>query len=334
MGDTTFAATGTTDFPTPTPPVPTPTPSCGVGAHRNSHTVAERPRRSNLFSTPTPVGGVGEDADTRTHGPTATGSRRRRRGEKPCSIATPCPLWETSPQVKQTADGNVEIRVQWTGVAEADHYELLITDGRAAGRTEATNGAVGRTHSWKAPASSEASRVRVRAVKKGAPYSATVSNVDNNRVVIPSGQTAYSPFSAEQLISTNITSMVPPVAPTKYGDGMPTVDQRHGGQLDGFGFWIAEMLGTGAHWTGWAFAQALWLLACAAVMAGVIVGVGKATGGAVGPWPFAGGAFFFFAMWSGLGGEVAGLELPERFLPLVLIGFMGFILARGRGWIG
>ena len=220
------------------------------------------------------------------------------------------------------------------GVAEADYYELLITDGRTAGRTEETNGAVERTHSWRAPASSDASRVRVRAVQKGAPYSATVSNVDNNRVVIPSGQSAYSPFSAEQLISTNITSMVPDLAPTKHGDGTVNAALRRGGELEGFGFWLAERLGTGAHWTSWAYAQGLWLLISAAVMAAVIFAVGKATGGAVGPWPFAGGAFFFFAMWSGLGGEMAGLELPERFLPLVLFGFMGFILVRGRGWIG
>ena len=110
--------------------------------------------------------------------------------------------------------------------------------------------------------------------------------------------------------------------------------QRHGGQLDGFGFWLAEFLGTGAHWTSWAFAQALWLLACTVVMALVIAAVGKATGGAVGPWPFAAGAFFFFAMWAGLGGEMAGLEPPERFLPLLLLAFMGFILVRGRGWTG
>ena len=116
--------------------------------------------------------------------------------------------------------------------------------------------------------------------------------------------------------------------------GRPLSTSATAGNWTDSGFWLAEMLGTGAHWTSWAFAQAVWLLACAAVMAGVIVGVGKATGGAVGPWPFAGGAFFFFAMWSGLGGEMAGLELPERFLPLVLVGFMGFILARGRGWIG
>ena len=141
---------------------------------------------------------------------------------QPPPLPTPTPWGETlfySNNVpalggRSPGDGNsrrerVLIRVQWTGVAEADHYELLITDGMTvAGRTEETNGAVERAHSWRAPASSDASRVRVRAVKKGAPYSATVSNVDNNRVVIPSGQTAYSPFSAEQLISTNITSMV------------------------------------------------------------------------------------------------------------------------------
>ena len=327
-----LCSTATTNFPTPTPPVPTPTTRVELEA-----TVTPTPLPAavpaNLFRTPTPVGGV---VRTPTPAPTA----------QPPPLPTPTPWgetlfytntvpnWEAAPQVAETADGKVEIRVQWTGVAEADYYELLITDGRTVGRTEETNGAVERTHSWRAPASSDASRVRVRAVQKGAPYSATVSNVDNNRVVIPSGQSAYSPFSGEQLISTNITSMVPEFVPTKHGDGTGNAAQRHGGQLGGFGFWIAERLGTGAHWTGWAFAQALWLLACVAVMAAVIGGVGKATGGAVGPWPFAGGAFFFFAMWSGLGGEMAGLELPERFLPLVLVGFMGFILVRGRGWLG
>ena len=93
-------------------------------------------------------------------------------------------------------------------------------------------------------------------------------------------------------------------------------------------------MGTGAHWTSWAYAQALWLLICVAVMALVIVAVGKATGGAVGPWPFAGGAFFFFGLWSVMGGEIAGLDMATRFLPLVLVGFLGFILVRGRGWLG
>lgn len=324
--------TGTTNFPTPTPPVPTATTPVEL-----EPTVTPTPlpgaAPANLFATPTPVGGV---VRTPTPVPTA----------QPPPLPTPtpwgetlfythtAPAWETSPQVMQTADGRVEIRVQWTGVAEADHYELLITDGRTPGRTEETNGAVGRTHTWRTPASADASRVRVRAVKHGAPYSATVSNVDNNRVVIPSGQSAYSPFSTEQLISTNITSMVPNIAPTKYGDGSPDMARRHGGQLDGFGFWLAEMLGTGAHWTSWAFAQALWLLVCTAVMAAVIAAVGKATGGAVGPWPFAAGAFFFFGMWSVMGGEIAGLEMPERFLPLLLVAFLGFSLVRGRGWIG
>ena len=321
-----------TDFPTPTAPVPTPTARLEL-APTLTPTPLPAAAPASLFRTPTPVGGL---VRTPTPVPTA----------KPPPLPTPtpwgetlfytntAPAWETSPQVMQAEEGRVEIRVQWTGVAEADRYELLITDGRTAGRTEETTGAVERSHSWKAAVSSDASRVRVRAVKRGAPYAATVSNVDNNRVVIPSGQTAYSPFSAEQLISTNITGMVPNVAPTKYGDGSGTVARRHGGQLDGLGFWIAEQLGTGAHWTSWAFAQALWLLVCLAIMAAVIAGVGKATGGAVGPWPFGAGAFFFFAMWSGLGGELAGLELPERFLPPVLVGFMGFILVRGRGWIG
>ena len=160
-----LCSTATTNFPTPTPPVPTPTTRVELEA-----TVTPTPLPAavpaNLFRTPTPVGGV---VRTPTPAPTA----------QPPPLPTPTPWgetlfytntvpnWETAPQVAETADGKVEIRVQWTGVAEADYYELLITDGSTVGRTEETNGAVERTHSWRAPASSDASRVRVRAVQKG-----------------------------------------------------------------------------------------------------------------------------------------------------------------------
>ena len=42
----------------------------------------------------------------------------------------------------------------------------------------------------------------------------------------------------------------------------------------------------------------------------------------------------FFLAWTGLGGVMAGVGGPERFLPLTLLGFLGFIAIRGRGWLG
>ena len=325
--------TATTNLPTPTPAIPTPTP-VETAIPTITPTALPGATLPHLFGTPTPIGGV---VRTATPVPTA--------GPTPLPTPTPwdevllytstAPAWEASPQVQQMANGEVEILVQWTGIAEADYYELLITDGHMAGRTDRSADAVLRQHRWSVKPSDEASRVRVRAVKEGSPYSALVSNVDHTTVVIPAGQTAYSPFSAERLISTNITELVPQVSPTQYGDGgISEYEGRHGGALHGFGFWLAEQLGTGAHWTTWAYAQGIWLMVCVTVMAVVIIAVGRVSEGAVGPWPFASGTFVFFAMWSGLGGEIAGLELADRFLPPVLIGFIGFIIIRGRGWIG
>ena len=322
----------TTDFPTPTPPVPTPTAAM-TDDPTPTPTLLPAGLAPNLFRTPTPVGGV---VQTQTPVPTA----------EPAPLPTPTPWdetllytntapgWETAPQVKETIGGNIEILVQWTTISDADYYELLITDGFMAGRTDRSADAVLREHTWMVIPSSEPSRVRVRAVKQGSPYAALVSNVDNNRVVIPAGQTAYSPFSSERLISTNINTLVEEVSPTKYADSpIGAFQGRHGGELHGFGFWLSEQLGTGPA-TTWVFAQSIWLTVCMLVMVAVMAGVGKATGGMVGPWPFAAGMFFFGSMWTGMGGAIAGLEPADRFLPIVVIGFVGFLLVRGRGWIG
>ena len=229
-----------------------------------------------------------------------------------------------------TGDGEARITVQWSPVSEVNYYELFIVDGDRPARMESTTNITLRQHSWLASASSQATRVRVRAAQQGGYYAEKVSTAYGNRVVIPAGQAAYSAFSEELLVSTSVGGVITRLDPATLEP--PPTDQG-GGALRDVSMAMLSLVGAPPTQVQ-IVALTLWLVVSLGVMALAMGGVGKATGGIIGPWPFAAGALMFFLAWTGLGGVLAGVSGPERFLPPALLGFLGFIAIRGRGWLG
>ena len=316
--------TATTGLATPEPLPPTPVPPTAVSA--------------NPTSTPLPLAAPGN----------LFGMARVTPEPPPPPISTPPvptptpwaetllytdikPVWETQGLVELTGDGEARITVQWSPVSAVNYYELFIVDGDRPARMESTTNITLRQHSWLAPVSSQATRVRVRAAQQGGYYAEKVSTAYGNRVVIPAGQAAYSAFSEELLVSTSVGGVITRLDPATLEP--PPTDQG-GGALRDVSLAMLSLVGAPPTQVQ-IVALTLWLVVSLGVMALAMGGVGKATGGIIGPWPFAAGALMFFLAWTGLGGVLAGVSGPaERFLPPALLGFLGFIAIRGRGWLG
>ena len=240
------------------------------------------------------------------------------------------PVWETQGLVELTGDGEARITVQWSPVSAVNYYELFIVDGDRPARMESTTNITLRQHTWLAPVSSQATRVRVRAAQQGGYYAEKVSTAYGNRVVIPAGQAGYSAFSEELLVSTSVGGVIFSLDPATLEP--PPTDQG-GGALRDVSMAMLSLVGAPPTQVQ-VVSLTLWLVVSLVLMALAMGGVGKATGGIIGPWPFAAGALMFFFAWTGLGGVTAGIGGPERYLPPALLGFLGFIAIRGRGWLG
>ena len=188
------------------------------------------------------------------------------------------PVWETQGLVELNGDGEARITVQWSPVSAASYYELFIVDGDRPARIESTTNITLRQHSWLAPVSSQATRVRVRAAQQGGYYAAKVSTAYGNRVVIPAGLAAHSAFSEELLVSTSVGHVLMPLDPATLEP--PPTDQGAGALRD---VSVAMLSLVGAPPTQVQIvALTLWLVVSLVVMALAMGGVGKATGGIIG----------------------------------------------------
>ena len=310
-----------TYLPTPEPIVPTGLPPTARPTV-STPTPLPRGRPGDLFGMPTPTPTLGIPPTATIPIPTPT------PWTETLLYADVSPQWESQGLVNRLGEAQVRITVQWSPVQSADYYECFITDGDGASRIEITDGYTLRQHTWVADVSARPSKIRVRAAQVADQFGAKISTAYGNRVVIPAGQTGYSPFSQELLVSTSVGSIVPP--PSEDAFEPPSGD---GGALRDLSIIVLDLAGA-PHSQARVMSLTLWLLACLALMVSAMGAAGKVAGGVIGPWPFAAGSLVFFAAWSGLGGEVAGLQNPERFLPLVFLGFVGFVALRGRGWFG
>ena len=315
--------TATTGLATPEPLPPTPVPPTAVAANPTA-TPLPMAAPGNLF-------GMARVTPESPAPPTST---------PPVPTPTPwaetllytdvSPVWETQGLVELNGDGEARITVQWSPVTDANYYELFIVDGDRPARIESTTNITLRQHSWLAPVSSQATRVRVRATQQGGYYAAKVSTAYGNRVVIPAGQAAYSAFSEELLVSTGVGGVITPIDPATIE---PPPTNQGGGELRDPTLALLSLVGAPPTQVQ-IVSLTVWLVVSLVLMALAMGGVGKATGGIIGPWPFAAGGLIFFLAWTGLGGVTAGVGGPERYLPPVLLGFLGFIAIRGRGWLG
>ena len=315
--------TATTGLATPEPLPPTPVPPTAVSANPTA-TPLPLAAPGNLFGMPTVTPEPPPPPTSTAPAPTPT------PWAETLLYTDIKPVWETQGLVELTGDGEARITVQWSPVSEVNYYELFIVDGDRPARMESTTNITLRQHSWLAPVSSQATRVRVRAAQQGGYYAAKVSTAYGNRVVIPAGQAAYSAFSEELLVSTSVGGVITRLDPATLEP--PPTDQG-GGALRDVSMAMLSLVGAPPTQVQ-IVALTLWLVVSLGVMALAMGGVGKATGGIIGPWPFAAGALMFFLAWTGLGGVLAGVSGPERFLPPALLGFLGFIAIRGRGWLG
>ena len=315
--------TATTGLATPEPLPPTPVPPTAAPAYATA-TPLPMVAPGNLFGMTTVTPESPAPPTPTTAAPTPT------PWPETLLYTDTSPVWETQGLVELTGDGEARITVQWSPVTAANYYELFIVDGDQPSRMESTTNITLRQHSWLAPVSSQATRVRVRAAQQGGYYAAKVSTAYGNRVVIPAGQAAFSAFSEELLVSTSVGGVISSLDPATVEP--PPTDQGGGALRDPT---LALLSLVGAPPTQVKIVSlTLWLVVSLVLMALAMGGVGKATGGTIGPWPFAAGGLIFFLAWTGLGGVTAGVGGPERFLPPVLLGFLGFIAIRGRGWLG
>ena len=315
--------TATTELATPEPIRPTSVPPTAVSANPTA-TPLPVAAPGNLFGVPTTTPEPPPPATPTTAAPTPT------PWPETLIYTDTMPVWETQGLVEATGEGEARITVRWSPVTAANYYELFIVDGDRPARIENTANVTLRQHSWITPVSSQATRVRVRSVQQGNRYAAKVNTAYGNQVVIPAGQNAYSALSEELLVSTSVGDVIFSLDPATVEP--PPTSQGGGGLRD---VSLAMLSLVGAPPTQVQIVSlTLWLVVSLVLMALAMGGVGKATGGIIGPWPFAAGGLIFFLAWTGLGGVTAGVGGPERYLPPVLLGFLGFIAIRGRGWLG
>ncbi len=315
--------TATTGLATPEPLPPTPVPPTAAPENPTA-TPLPMAAPGNLFGMPTITPEPPPPPTSAPPAPTPT------LWAETLLYSDIAPVWETQGLVESNGNGEARITVQWSPVTAANYYELFIVDGDRPARIESTTNITLRQHSWLAPVSSQATRVRVRATQQGGYYAAKVSTAYGNRVVIPAGQAGYSVFSEELLVSTSVGNVITPLDPAKVE---PPPTNQGGGALRDVSLAMLSLVGAPPTQVQ-IVSLTLWLVVSLVLMALAMGGVGKATGGTIGPWPFAAGALIFFLAWTGLGGVTAGIGGPERYLPPALLGFLGFIAIRGRGWLG
>ena len=315
--------TARTELATPEPIRPTPVPPTAVSANP-TETPLPMAAPGNLFGVPTATPEPPPPPTSTVPAPTPT------TWPETLIYTNTMPVWETQGLVEVTGDGEARITVQWSPVTAANYFELFIVDGHQPARIENTANITLRQHSWLTTVSSQATRVRVRAVQQGNRYTAKVNTAYGNRVVIPAGQNAYSALSEELLVSTSVGYVITPLDPATVE---PPPTNQGGGALRDVSLAMMSLVGAPPTQVQ-IVSLTLWLVVSLVVMALAMGGVGKATGGIIGPWPFAAGALIFFLAWTGLGGVTAGIGGPERYLPPALLGFLGFVAIRGRGWLG
>ena len=312
----------TTELPTPPPQLPTAAPPTPEARDPTpTHLPGQAP--GSLFGPPTPTP---PPTSAAAAGPTEPAAPTPTRWTENLLYTDASPQWETPAVVYPQSAGQVKIEVHWTAIDAADVYELWISDGGRPTRLEYTDDAVIRAHAWEAAASNLPSRVRVRAVQVANPFASKVSSAYGRHVVIPSGQQAYSQFSAELLASTSSNTIIEPIT-------QPEPPPDSGGAMRDLGLYATELVGAPPSLAG-RMALLIWLGICLLAMVMAMASVAARSGGIIGPWPFVAGSFFFFALWSGVGGYAAGLDDATRFLPLALLSFLAWKIARDRGWIG